>query len=121
MASADLGRARTSKALRRQRRVSETLDRSWVKYARCKICRRRFVANNYADRKVRLRDLKIGGLLFCPWCKHRDGKFVAQLYLLAERISRGHCELLGDDETCKCPTHVARRILKAHDEAPTVR
>ena len=51
----------------------------WKKYAKCSICRRAFVVNNYPDRKVRVNQDKIGGKIVCPWCKDRDGKFIVQL------------------------------------------
>lgn len=131
----DTGLARFVKAERRQRRIQDSLDTSWKKYARCKVCRRRFVANNYSDRKVRLRHLKIGDKLLCPWCYHRDGKFVVQLMLLAEKVAAKPCPnmkvpysdrlrepyLVMMDDTCKCEAHVAKRILRKHEEAPTIR
>ena len=122
-----MGRARTTKALRRQRKVAESLDTSWKKYARCKICRRAFVANNYSDRKVRLSHLKIGGKLTCPWCFHRDGKFVVQLMLIAEKVANvemSFCHTAAEERPrpdCKCLACVAGRILKTHEELPTIR
>lgn len=116
MPARDLGRARTRKAERRQRKIQESLDISWKKYARCSLCRYRYVVNNYADRKVRVNQDKIGGKIVCPWCKHRYGKFGVQLLLFAEQTANRSC---GGDDDCKCQVHVARRILKAHAEAPT--
>jgi len=118
-------RLRTLRAAKKRKRADELWDpdqNKWQRYARCKICRRRFVANNYADRKPRLRHLKIAGKVMCPWCRHRDGKFVIQLLLIAEAVAASadlHCG--QEAATCKCNGHVARRILRDHDELPTLR
>lgn len=135
MPQGDMGLARFVKAEQKQRKLAEAQDTSWKKYARCVLCRKRFCVNNYKDRKVRVSQLKIGGKIICPWCKGHDGKFHVQLMLLAEEVAAGPCPnmkipysdklrepyLVMLEDTCKCKAHVARRVLKAHAEAPTRR
>lgn len=124
MSAPDLGRARTSKARRRQRKIAESLDVSWKKYARCSLCNYRYCVNNYKDRKVRVNQDKIGGKIVCPWCRHRYGKFGVQLMMLAEKVAAMKdiaCQRTDLSVECKCMYHVAERILKAHAEAPTRR
>jgi len=123
-------RLRTLRAAKKRKRADELWDpdqNKWQRYARCKICRRRFVANNYADRKPRLRHLKIAGKVMCPWCRHRDGKFVIQLLLIAEKVANhemSFCHSPPEErprDDCKCLACVAGRILRDHDELPTLR
>lgn len=115
------GRLRTLRAARKQRQAAALWDEEqnkWKKYAKCSICRRRFVVNNYPDRKVRVSRHKIGGKIVCPWCADRDGKFVVQLMLIAERtacLPGAHL----DDMTMTCC--VAKRVLQAHEELPSRR
>jgi hypothetical protein len=116
------GRTRMTRARRKQEKAAAMwAEDDWRKYARCYLCRKRFVANNYPDRKVRVNSTKIAGKITCPWCRSRDAKFMMQLVLIAEKAANGACELLGEPETCKCLTHVSRRILQAHQDAPTIR
>jgi hypothetical protein len=42
-----------------------------MKYARCGVCKKTFVCNNYADRRVRVNYLKYKGVIVCPWCRGR--------------------------------------------------
>lgn len=126
MPARDTGRSRTNKALKRQRKIEERLDSSWKKYARCTICRRRYVVNNYSDRKVRVNQDKIAGKIVCIWCRCRDGKFIVQLMLLAEKMAAHEMSFCHSDPAdrprpdCKCTGCIAGRILKAHEEAPTL-
>lgn len=112
------GRSRISKAERKQLRQIESLDRSWMKYAKCSICRQRFVVNNYPDRKVRLSHHKLGDKIVCPWCRDRDGKYLVQLRLIAEKVAQQEQHI---DMACKCLPCVTARILQAHDELPSRR
>lgn len=67
-------------------RIAENRERTgWMKYARCRVCERRFVCNNYADRRVRVNHLKYKGYIVCPWCRGRPEMykpFVKMLQLL---------------------------------------
>ena len=119
------GRLRTLRAAKKAKRVTANWDpewNKWHKYARCTICRRRFCVNNYQDRKVRVRHLRIAGKIVCPSCKFRDGKFTIQLMLIAEKVgAEAILRCNNDPATCKCTGHVADRVLKAHEELPTLK
>ena len=65
---------------------AQLLDRSWMKYTRCKVCGRRFCVNNYADRQVRVQ--RRHGVVACPWCKDR----VIQMYVLVKELAAGDVE-----------------------------
>jgi hypothetical protein len=118
------GRTRVRKSRRRQRRLTAEWnpeENKWKKYARCALCRRTFVVNNYPDRKVRVNQHKIGGKIVCPWCKDRDGKFVVQLMLAAEKWVQMMAPHVEEHPECKCTVHQVSRILKVHAELPTRR
>ncbi len=70
------GRERLNKAERRQRNIDlkwnpENNDRGWHKYARCFICRKTFVVNNFPDRKVRMSSYVRRKKIICPFCRSR--------------------------------------------------
>ena len=94
------------------------LDRSWMKHAKCSLCRGKFCVNNYADHKVRIP--KIAGKIVCPWCAGRDGKYIIQLRLIAEAVSKKQSPTCLV-ENCKCLSCVAYRVLEAHDSLPVRR
>jgi hypothetical protein len=123
------GRLRTLRAAKKARKAQENWNpelNQWHKYAKCTLCRRRFVVNNYSDHKVRVSHLKIAGKIVCPACKFRDGKFVIQLMLIAEKCANNdmsYCNAPSTrpNEGCKCLVCVSMRVLKAHEELPTLR
>jgi hypothetical protein len=119
------GRTRVTRARRKQAQALAKWDaelNKWQKFAKCSICRIRFVVNNYPDQKVRVKKYKIAGKIVCPWCQGRDAKYLIQLRLIAEQVAEfekmSGCE---SPETCKCLSHVATRVLAAHDELPSRR
>lgn len=119
MPSVSEGRKRTLQRRRRQRKLAEQWDPSlntWHKYSKCTLCRRKFCVNNYPDRKVRVNKHKIGGKIVCPWCAGRDGTFVIQLLIAAERWTEMTAEHYSD--TCQCTACKLTRILRKHDELP---
>lgn len=43
-------------------------DRSWMKYRRCELCDRPYAANNYRDRKTRIK--RWYGVEICAYCRY---------------------------------------------------
>jgi hypothetical protein len=133
------GRTRVTRARRKQAQALAKWDaelNKWQKFAKCSICRIRFVVNNYPDQKVRVKKYKIAGKIVCPWCQGRDAKYLIQLRLIVEQVAEEPCPKRHNvpysksamdsffedlDRTCKCKAHVAKRVLAAHDELPSRR
>lgn len=68
-------RARISQAERKQRNLAlrwnpEYNDRSWMKHARCGLCRKLFCVNNNTDRQVRIP--KVRNTIVCGFCHRTD-------------------------------------------------
>jgi hypothetical protein len=104
----------------KRRRNAVDFDRTWMKWTKCSICRGKFCVNNYADRRVRINQWKIAGKIVCPWCRGRDGVYLIQLRLIAEKLAarrNADCQV----ENCKCLSCVAYRVLEAHDSLPVRR
>lgn len=127
-----MSRTRFKNAERKQRKALEGWDPEsnrwmWHKYARCGLCNKKFVVNNYPDKKVRVNQHKVGGVILCAWCNTRHGKFVVQLLKITQKVAEGHCPRMMQnipygkaaqesffqdfEDNCKCDVHVARRIL----------
>lgn len=79
--------------------------------------------NNYSDLKVRVKKCEVGGKILCGRCRG-DGnnwarRFV-QMYLLAKKTAEDTCfyqvHLPVEDDSCKGPVCVARRLVKAIDD-----
>ena len=126
--TADTGRSRVAKAERRQQKIIDGMDRSWMKYMKCSICRRKFCVNNYSDHKVRLwPQCRVAGKIVCLWCLGRDGKYIIQLRLIAEQIAdhkMSYCNAEPQDrprDGCKCLACVAGRVIATHDALPVRR
>lgn len=87
----DLGRSRQIIAERKQRQAAERWDptrqpdRSWMKYARCKMCGFRCCVNNYSDRQIRVPRYR--GVFICgsSQCK----KMVPVYLYLNKRAQKG--------------------------------
>jgi hypothetical protein len=95
------------------------LDRSWTRWTKCFVCRRRFCVNNYEDRKVRVNHLKVLGKVLCPGCKQSlYGPRFVQLYFLAIRTADAcdhEDDLIHNGKTCT--VCIASRIVaKIEDE-----
>lgn len=104
-------------------------------FTNCWMCGTEIAVNNYDDHKPRVKHLRVGGHIICPWCKSRGGiarEFV-KLVLLAERTAKMPCEVLAliypdeageqeaqqvDSATCKCTPCTAARILASLDLTP---
>lgn len=111
------------RALKRQLKVEamwgdEALDKSWMRWAKCVLCKTRFCVNNYEDREVR--DTRIFKRWVCPWCMGHGGKDNLRRLLIVEKIVKdgvctfypGHHETEGELlKSCKCAYHVARRLF----------
>jgi hypothetical protein len=97
-------------------------DKSWMRWTKCFVCRRRFCVNNYEDRKVRVSQLKVKGKVLCPGCRRSPhGPRFVQLYLIAVATWREGCVsvLVGldvDPLACKCVGCVAGRVVARMDE-----
>jgi hypothetical protein len=119
------GRSRITRATQKQEKAGALwAEDDWRKYAKCFKCRHLFVANNYADRKVRVNNLKIGGKIICPWCRTRGGKRFVQFFLMLEKLAHEKvCDypVEQDETTCKCTYHVARRLIAEHEASPGIR
>lgn len=97
-------------------------ETDWKKWVKCGLCGGRFVVNNYDDRKIRISQHKIGGVIVCGWCKTRYGVFVVQLLKIAQQAADGamlHC--IAPAATCKCTGHVALRVLEKAGKLQTGR
>jgi hypothetical protein len=92
-----------------------------MKRAKCSLCRGKFVVNNYPDHKVRVEKHKIAGKIVCPWCKSRDGTYLIQLRLIAEKVVRLNEGKGGCGEKCPCLGCVTHRVLEKHDTLPARR
>ncbi len=83
-------RARLTAAERRQRNQNlrwnpEYNGRSWMKFARCYICRKTFVVNNYPDHQVRKEGILHRGKICCAYCtSHAHFPFVLEAMILFE-------------------------------------
>jgi hypothetical protein len=88
----------------------------WAKYTRCSLCRRRCQINNYADRKVRVSQNKVGKLFVCPWCKPREGVNIAKQLIGQALMLNASSHTPG--KRCSCVECQSRRLL--HTNFPTV-
>ena len=119
------GRTRMRRAAKKQAQAAEKWDPTynrWQKYAKCSICLRRFVVNNYNDRKARVNKHKVAGKIVCPWCMDRGGKYIIQLRLIVEKVANtelSYCNGTPKDPNCKCLSCIAGRVLAAHDDEVT--
>ena len=81
----------------RERRLRQKLERveaenrprltpSWFKYARCPLCRQRYVVNNNAEREVR--PLRLLGVAICANCFYRAGtERLVRIYKVGKRLA----------------------------------
>lgn len=107
------GRTRKRRARRKHRKAEALWDpeeNKWKRFLRCDVCGRRWVCNNYPDRKPRLTPgEKVGPKKICLWCRGRNGKQIVQWMLIVEKLAKRPCE--GDETSdCKCLPCVARRV-----------
>lgn len=75
------------------------LDRSWLKWAKCKMCGRKIAVNNNDRREID--PPRVLGVVCCPWCSEESVK----LY----KIVKGLAKLAeaGDDRPSKLRKLVA--------------
>jgi hypothetical protein len=84
-------RKHLTRAERKQRNVelkwgAESNDRSWMKYARCGLCRKTFAVNNNPAREVRVE--KYRGLAVCSFCQRNpEWKVLADAFLLVAMLA----------------------------------
>jgi hypothetical protein len=86
------GRTRRANARRKQLRAEERwneLDKSWMKWTRCGVCRKTFCCNNYPDRKARISNRKVRGVIVCPWChSNPEIDFIVRCIALVQNMTR---------------------------------
>lgn len=84
----DLGRSRQIIAERKQREAearwdpAKQLDRSWMRFARCKICGTRVCFNNYQDHQPRPGNFRFRGVFIC---KGSQCKKMVPVYLFVNK------------------------------------
>lgn len=97
---------------RRANIYAAEVDRSWMKWARCKLCGAKVCYNNFADHQPRIDSMRVRGVFLCVNCRHKN-YLALELYLFAKELAAKKCK--SGDKGCSCNRCRAREILERND------